>query len=257
LATLTTTAFIILSGCTNVTSDAINDQFLIDNQDGLAEEHVTRVISELDAGYTALKKLGIPLRTEKFPITVRLKTGQGISRSFHGRGPIVLYRVAIKRSAIIHEVTHMLAGYTRANGHWTTEGFASYMQDNYGGDIAYPTRRRPYELMRVILDEGVALPMENIMRERRRQNHFSMKNKWNRFLAYAQSSSFCTYLIDTYGIKKFFAIYDQPYEDQDFKTVFGRSGPDLVTAWQTHIRTQNFDLRRARRMYRNIRKFTQ
>jgi hypothetical protein len=106
--------------------------FSIENHAGFSDNHVAHVTSELETGIRALKALGVPLRTEKFPITVHLKRGRGISRSYHGRGPIVLHRVAGRRSPIIHELTHMLAGYTWSHGHWTTEGFASYMQDKYG-----------------------------------------------------------------------------------------------------------------------------
>jgi len=236
--------------------EALDGRLIIDNEGGLADRHVNRVISELEIGLAALQTLGIRLRTDKFPITVTLKTGRGISRSYHGRGPIVLHRIESKRSPIVHELTHMLAGYTRANGHWTTEGFASHMQDRHGGDIAYPTRRMPYELMRVILDNNAALPMIEVMKDRRRETYFGKRNLWHRFLAYAQSSSFSTYLIDTYGIQKFIAIYNQAYEDQDFQAAFGKSGPALVADWQSHVRAQTLNLRRARRVYRNIREYT-
>ena len=230
--------------------------FSIENHAGFSDNHVAHVTSELETGIRALKALGVPLRTEKFPITVHLKRGRGISRSYHGRGPIVLHRVAGRRSPIIHELTHMLAGYTWSHGHWTTEGFASYMQDKYGKDIAYPTRRLPHELMRLILEENSALPMLEVMRDRRRKNFFGKGNLWHRFLAYAQSSSFCKYLIDTHGITKFLAIYDKPFEEQDFQPVYGQPAPALVTAWHTHIHAQRFDLDRARQIYRNIRNFT-
>ena len=130
------------------------------------------------------------------------------------------------------------------------------MQDTYGGDIAYPTRRQPHEILRVILEEGAALPMIEIMRDRRREMYFGKRNLWHRFLAYARSSSICKYLIDTYGIRKFLAIYEQTNEDQEFQAVYGQSGPAMVTEWQAYVRAQDFDLRRARRIYRTIRKFT-
>ena len=251
-----TVVLIVSSWSTALSLETVDGRFVIENDGGLSDDQVTRVIGELNAGLTALKNLGVPLRTEKFPITVHLKGGRGLSRSYHGRGPIVLHRIAARRSPIVHELTHMLAGYTRANGHWTTEGFASYMQDSFGGDIAYPTHRQPHELIRVVLDEGPALPMADIMRDRKRQKYFGKQNLWHRFLAYAQSSSFCKYLIDTYGVKKFLSIYDRPYEDQDFEAVYGQSGQALANEWQAYLRSQDFDVTRAKRIYRRIRKYT-
>lgn len=246
----------VTSACETTQAGQDSAKFIIQNDAGFADFHVTRVIKELNVGVETLTKLGVPLRVEKFPITIQLKRGRGISRSYHGRGPIVLHRIAGRRSPIIHEVTHVLAGYTRASGHWTTEGFASYMQDKYGEDIAYPTRRQPNALMRVILDENAALPMIDVMRDRRRQNFFGKRSLWDRFLAYAQSSSFVKYLIDTYGIKKFLAIYDIPFEEQNFESVYAKAAPSLVTEWQNHILTQDLDTTRARKIYRNIRNFT-
>ena len=98
--------------------------------------------------------------------------------------------------------------------------------------------------------------MIEVMKDRRREKYFGKQNLWHRFLAYAQSSSFCKYLIDTYGIKNFFAIYDKPYEDHDFEVVYGQSGQALIDEWHAYLRRQDLDLRRAKRIYRRIRKFT-
>ena len=231
-------------------------RFVIVNHGEFSPHHVAHVKSELQSGFRALKALGIPLRTEKFPITVHMKRDRGISRSYHGRGPIVLHRIAGRRSPIIHELTHMLAGYTWAHGHWTAEGFASYMQDQYGKDTAYPTRRLPHEIMRVILENNAALAMLEVMKDRRRKNFFGKGSLWHRFLAYAQSSSLVKYLIESHGIQKFLAIYDKPYEAQDFGSVYGISASSLVAAWHGHVRRQPLKLEKARRIYRNIRNFT-
>lgn len=46
-----------------------------------------------------------------------------------------------------------MAGYTASNGHWTQEGFASYMQDQYGEDHAFPTAKMADALVKVIAEE--------------------------------------------------------------------------------------------------------
>ena len=96
---------------------------------------------ELGKGLEALKANRVPILAHRFPVVVNLRPGRGISVSYHGRGPIELYWVKEGRAPVIHELTHVLAGYTASNGHWSQEGFASYMQDRYGRDITFPSRK--------------------------------------------------------------------------------------------------------------------
>ena len=160
-----------------------------------------------------------------------------------------------RRAPIVHELTHMLLGYTRANGHWTEEGIASYMQDKYGEDNTFPTRKMPYAIMKVILEEQAMLPMTRVFEDRDRRGVFNYGDRWTRWLAYTQSSSFCTYLIETYGLKKFMMVYDQPYESQDFERAFGKTADKLVDDWLAAIRRLDRDLTVSRTMYRRFNDF--
>ena len=74
-------------------------------------------------------------------------------------------------------------------------------------------------------------------------------------LAYTQSSSFCNYLIETYGLKKFMALYDQAFEKQNFQGSFGKPVSGLIDDWLTMIRTLDRDLTISRRIYRRFSNF--
>ena len=231
------------------------DYFVIENDADFPKEKVARVRAQLHAGLAALTVDGLAIHTDKFPITVRLRSGAGMSRSFHGAGPIILHFLERKRSPILHELTHMLAGYTRANGHWTQEGLASYMQDKYGEDKAFPTRNIPHALMKILMAENEILPMIRVMKDRDRTGVFGSSNRWERWIAYSQSSSFCKYLIETHGLKKFMAVYDKPFEKQNFQGAFGKPVESLVEDWLIMIRTVDRDLTASRNMYHRFNNF--
>jgi len=231
------------------------DYFAIKNDADFPKEDVARVRVQLHAGLTALTADGLAIHTDKFPITVRLKSGAGMSQSFHGAGPIILHFLERRRSPIIHELTHMLAGYTRANGHWTQEGLASYMQDKHGEDKAFPTRKIPHALMKILMEENEMLPMIRVMKDRGRIGAFGSSNRWERWIAYSQSSSFCKYLIETHGLRKFMAVYDKPFEEQNFQGIFGKPVERLVEDWLIMIRTLDRDLTASRNIYRRFSNF--
>ena len=129
------------------------------------------------------------------------------------------------------------------------------MQDKHGEDRAFPTRKLPHAIMKVLLEEQAMLPMIQVMKDRDRRGVFGRGHRWDRWLAYTQSSSFCKYLIETYGFQKFMAVYDQTYEKQDFQGAFGKPVDRLIEEWLTMIRTLDRDLTISRRIYRRFSDF--
>jgi hypothetical protein len=181
----------VLTGKPAATQMAAPDgKFAIVDEGGFGQGRVDAVRAELHKGLGALATLDFVPRDGLFPIPVRLMPGGGVSNSF--RGVIVLYQLHRNEAPIVHELTHIVAGYSRQLGHWTQEGFASFVQDRYGSNEAYPTYRIAHALALVIASEGRSFPMAEIMRERRREGNFSVGTPWNRWIAYVQSTSFVT-----------------------------------------------------------------
>ncbi len=207
---------------------------------------------QLEVGTKALERYIGSIPSTKFPIVVNLWSGSGISHSHHGRGPIELYWVREVRSPIIHELTHVLAGYTASNGHWTQEGFASYMQDQYGEDHAFPTRKMAHALVKVIVEEGSLLPMPDVMRDHDRKTYFGVRTPWERWLAYTQSTSFCLYLIERYGKVSFLKLYDVPVDLIDCEGLYGRKANVLVDEWLGEVTARPIDTAKARAFYSQI-----
>ena len=227
---------LLASACATMHPSYRDERFVILSSGDFTPHDVQRVRQQLEVGLTALEQYIGPVPPSKFPIVVKLWSGSGVSHSYHGAGPIELFWVKEVRSPIIHELTHVVAGYTAANGHWTQEGFASYMQDEYGEDRAFPTAHMAHALVKVISEEATLLPMEYVMRDRNRQTYFGTRTPWERWLAYTQSTSLCRYLIERYGKERFLQLYDAPVELVDYERLYRKTAETLVDEWLSHVR---------------------
>lgn len=246
-------ALLLLAGCASLPPELRDQRFVLVNHGNFTTAELERVRAQLAVGVAALERYLGPIPARKLPVVVNLRPGRGVSHSYGGQGAIELYWVRERRAPIIHELTHVLAGYTAANGHWTQEGFASCMQDEYGEDDAFPTQKMAHALVRVIREEGVFLPMLAVMRDRRRGKYFGLGTPWERWIAYTQSTSFTRYLIDRYGAERFFKIYDQPVEAMDFAGLYEKSVEALIEEWSRFVTDLPNDTSAARAVYRRMR----
>jgi hypothetical protein len=226
---------LLVSACAAMQPSYRDERFTIFNHGDFTSHEIQRVRAQLEVGTRALEQYIGPAPAHKFPVIVNLWPGRGVSHSHHGQGAIELYWVREVRAPIIHELTHVLAGYTASNGHWTQEGFASYMQDQYGEDNAFPTQKIAHALVKVLVEESSLLPMREIMRDHNRTKYFGLSTPWVRWVAYTQSTSFCRYLIEEYGQEKFFKLYDRPVEAIDFAGLYGKTAEVLVNAWLSYV----------------------
>ncbi len=242
-------ALLLLAGCATFQPELRDARFILFNHGNFTAAELQRVRAQLEVGVSALERYIGPIPVRKFPVVVNLRPGRGVSHSYGGQGAIELYWVHEKRAPIIHELTHVLAGYTSANGHWTQEGFASYMQDEYGEDVAFPTQKVAHALVKVIQQEDSFLPMLNVMRDRSREKYFGLGTPWERWLAYTQSTSLTCYLIETYGAAKFLKIYDRPVEAMDLAGQYGKSVEALIEEWSRFVTDLPADPSAAREVY--------
>ena len=229
-----------------------DDRFIIIDEGDHSSTRLAYLRDELYRGLEALGHMGVSADEPLFPITVRARPGHGVSH-ISRKGEIILHRLRINRSAIMHELTHVVAGYNRALGHWSQEGFASFVQDQFGSNESYPTFKRPDELIRIIMAKDDLLPMADVMADRRRQKYFAiLKQPWLAWHAYAQSSSFVGYLIGKYGTAPFHAIYNKAVEDMDFEAAFGKSQDQLIADWIASVRRQAEPTEEAQRLYESL-----
>jgi hypothetical protein len=233
------TLLTVLPGCqTTGDAGAADPRFVIRDDGGFGDGATAALRAELLRGLAALDELGFRPRPGLLPVTVILRSGPGISNSRHGAGPITLFHFARNRAPTVHELTHMVAGYTRANSHWSQEGLASYVQDRFGTNTAYPTYGETHGIVRMMQRNGDMLPMRAVLQARDRQAYFGISNPIERWAAYAQSASFVRWLVETQGgMDRFRRIYDRKFEDTDFQGVYGSSADALIAAWQDFLRS--------------------
>lgn len=245
-------ALVLVGACSAFQPAYRDERFIIVSEGDFRSDEIQRVRTQLEAGAAALEKYIGPAPARRLPVVVHLRPGAGISHSHHGRGPIELYWVRERRAPIIHELTHVLAGYTPANGHWTQEGFASYMQDRYGEDSAFPTRKMAHALVKILIEDGGSLPMLEVMRDRDRARYFGTRTPWERWRAYTQATSFCAYLIERYGHEKFLRLYDAAFEYTDFSGIYGTTAEGLVAEWLSYLAALPADVASARATFESI-----
>lgn len=226
-----------------------DDKFIIIDEGAHSEARMAYVRDELYRGLEALGHLGVAVADAPYPITVRARPGRGISH-ISRRGEIILHRLGQDRAPVLHELTHVVAGYDRSRGHWSQEGFASFVQDSFGGNNAYPTYKRPDGLAKIIFSKDELVPMAAVMADRSRQKYFGKQNPWVRWHAYAQSSAFVGYLIGKYGTTPFHAIYNRAVEDMDFEAAFGQSKDALIADWLGSISRQTAPSEQEQRLYK-------
>jgi hypothetical protein len=254
IRTLGIAGVLLLGACATTSPPHQDERFIIHNPGGFTAAEVRRVRAQLEVGARALERYIGPPLARKFPVAVNLNAGRGVSHSYGGQGAIELYWVREGRAPIVHELTHVLAGYRSANGHWTQEGFASYMQDRYGEDIAFPTQRVAHALVKALREDGSLLPMLEVMKDRSRGRYFGLGTPWVRWVAYTQSTSFCTYLIERYGAERFFKLYDLPVEAIDFTGLYGKMAEALVDEWLGYVVQLPADTARARAIAQDMRR---
>lgn len=245
---------LVLGGaCVTIEPAHRDERFVIYNLGSFTPEEIRRVRAQLEIGTRALERYIGPVPAQKFPVVVNVWPGRGVSHSHHGQGAIELYWVREGRAPITHELTHVLAGYTAASGHWTQEGCASYMQDQYGEDEAFPTHRVAHALVKVLGEQGRLLPMLEVMRDRNRAKYFGLRTPWERWVAYTQSTSFTRYLIERHGPPTFLKLYDVPFESIDFRALYGQTAEALVDDWLGYIRQLPDDTTTARAIAESMR----
>ncbi|WP_155592386.1 hypothetical protein [Lysinibacillus cavernae] len=144
---------------------------------------------------------------------------------------------------LVHELTHSLLGYggnfDTDNGYFTQEGFAVYMEDQYGKNELYLEK-----YMKHFLDSDKLIPISKLIDPNQDDGYFraDLPNKeeqsvlWE--MSYAHAASFVKYLVDIYGLDKFEQIYDKRDLANKIEEVYGKSVSEIEMDWLAFINNQ-------------------
>jgi hypothetical protein len=135
------------------------------------------------------------------------------------------------RTALVHELTHLIAGKSYCGGDLLEEGLAVYMQERFGGpnDISFPTAGNDLHLEMIRLRRrDICIPpflSTQIVPNRRRQNDA-------RQAAYIQQGSFVRFLFEGFSREQVMRVYDG---EESWSQSFGHSLPELEESWHLHL----------------------
>jgi hypothetical protein len=139
------------------------------------------------------------------------------------------------RTAIVHELTHIIAGAGQHPGGILDEGLAVYLQAKFGGpdDRSFPTRGRHLhaETARVAARYRRLLPLAMTIEIRR-----TFDRGPARTLAYLESGSFVQFLIDRRGLDAFMLVY---HGAAAWPEAFGCGMEMLETDWLRELSRVN------------------
>lgn len=112
--------------------------FEIFNNVGVAQEKVESIKEELLHAYTYIEQ---SIHTNYVPSNkINVLLLEGHEASWGLRSEIKLYNIRENKYPLVHELTHSLLGYGEyfdtSKGYFTQEGFATYMENKYGRQIA-------------------------------------------------------------------------------------------------------------------------
>ncbi|WP_242061662.1 peptidase MA family metallohydrolase [Cytobacillus firmus] len=150
---------------------------------------------------------------------------------------IHLYWVEEGNYPLIHELTHVLFGYTE--GHVTQEGLAIFMQDSYSVRGAFPNFQGDvHDIMKYLMTQEISIPMETLLSADQIFTHSKLNKDSNslRWLGYIESASFSDFLINQYGIEEFLEIYDRPNLTDEIHAVYGKKLNHLEMEWKEFLR---------------------
>lgn len=214
--------------------------FEIKNTIGVPQEKVEAIKDEIVTAYDHITDSIHTSYTPSEHINVWFKK-DGLSWGFASK--IVLAGVKEDRYPLVHEMTHSLLGYGNNfgsdHGYFTQEGFASYMEDQYGNNKLYFEK-----FMKHYLDSDKLIPISKLIDPNQDDVYFrpelssKEENRVMMEMSYTHAASFVTYLIDTYGLEKFEQIYNEKELAKKIEEVYGKIGSELEKDWLAFIQNQ-------------------
>lgn len=183
------------------------------------------------------------------PMTIELYNKLDVSVTSRDR--VVLYKDK-GHFLTVHELSHALLWGAEEEssdrGYCTQEGLAIHLQTEYG-DPVYPNyEASPHELMNVLNDEGIAIPITKLCGTSMSRMLFQPSlesddaSRSLQWISYIESASFVSYLIEEYGMDNFEKVFNQKNVLQRMKEVFGKGAEELESEWLGYVAKKEFEL---------------
>ncbi|MFJ5788867.1 hypothetical protein ACIP9G_02170 [Lysinibacillus sp. NPDC093197] len=215
--------------------------FEVINNIQIPQEKVETIKEEILAAYEVIKN---SIHTTYVPSDrIQIFLNEGNQNSWGFAKEILLYDIKDDRYPLVHEMTHSILGYGNnfdtSSGYFTQEGFADYMEQKYGN-----TTIHSHQIMKHFIDSNKLIPISKLIDTNYAHSYFRPKftNEYEKNalmkMSYIHSSSFISYLIDTYGIEKFEQIYNDKDLAKKIDEVYGKHIDVLEKEWIALINNQ-------------------
>ncbi|BBF43388.1 hypothetical protein lbkm_2076 [Lachnospiraceae bacterium KM106-2] len=147
-------------------------------------------------------------------------------------------------SPYAHELGHLFAGLNCISS--LSEGFACYLSDKVGCVGVFNYGINPHELATVYISDKKYTDILNAIGVGEPPSSASSTNQDTTYRTayYICSDSFCTYLIDTYGMEKFIKFYKDDCGNDSYTLVYKKTVNDLKAEWKNYIKNYPVQLTR-------------
>ncbi|WP_155590948.1 hypothetical protein [Lysinibacillus cavernae] len=215
--------------------------FEIINKINVSQDKVDAIKDELLTAYDDIQQT---IHTSYVPSEkIKVYLNEGNQNSWGLASKIELTGVKEDQYPLVHELTHSLLGYGNnfdaSSGYFTQEGFASYMEDQYGKNDLYLEK-----YMKHFMDSDKLIPISKLIDPNQDDAYFrpDLTNIEEldtlRWMSYTHAASFIKYLIDTYGLEKFEQLYNEKDLANKMEEVYGKNSRELEKDWLAFIHIQ-------------------
>lgn len=165
-------------------------------------------------------------------LEVRLSDRPGIPVAHRDTGTIVIPTERLPdRAAIVHELTHIIAGPSKDDRGILDEGLAVYLQEKFGGphDRSFPTGGRDLheETVRLMAQCAGTVPLAGTARLRQRTRRGLLRT-----LAYLQEGSFTRLLVERFGLEPVMLVHRG---EAAWLDAFGLTAEALEDLWLAQL----------------------
>jgi hypothetical protein len=195
------------------------------NLSSVSQADIDRVRNEAEKALHNISPI-LGVQNDK-SVNIRIVKG-GICNAYGGVISLPIWHVRNKKAAIVHEVTHIIASHS--NNRFFSEGLAIYFQERFGEDHAFPN------FSGVSLDELARTNKKRLFPFNELSNSndiFRGVGTEERRIAYIETGSFFSFLIETYGEQKVRALHN--LVSLDYEKVYGKNLRELEKEWRNHL----------------------
>lgn len=224
---------------------ASNDQkvrFKIYNMDNFDSNEIERVKFKTNETYDFLTN---SIQTSyEIPSHINIYLREGHMNSYTYQRDVTLYYHEYYDFQIAHELTHVFLGGLENKdqpvNYLTTEGFSEYMEYTYGGSRDMMYEIPAHKKMKFLLENNKTIPLAQLATHEISKPYFrptgiAEKDTLLQLYSYLHSASFITYLVDTYGLDKISAIYNQDNLEEKLEENYDKSLNELEEEWLEYI----------------------